>query len=187
MATTLGDSKHLAKPTMPNSSKSKARLRADKPTRDERSRVLFATADAPAPVAEPPIDLSDQIPADDPYRSNVPLDVVGVPLVLPDQLETPGDPPVVPLSILKPQNLQQWAQTGPHRVFEPGVRSTVQPPPKTAPRAVPAPPRGIGFADPARTDICLRRQSRREVMFATNRGGGDHKPPNRTQSSNYRC
>lgn len=48
-------------------------------------------------------------------------------------------------------------------------------------------PRFIGFIDPARVLVCIRRKVRREVMHAMGAAGGSVRPPHRTESSEIRC
>lgn len=52
------------------------------------------------------------------------------------------------------------------------------------------PPAKLRFAIPEKVKVCVRRQERREVLFARNiagRGGGRHGPYRRSASSYYSC
>lgn len=45
----------------------------------------------------------------------------------------------------------------------------------------------IGFANPKKVLICIRRKMRREVLLAKGRGGGGHRRPRRSHYSNIVC
>lgn len=44
-----------------------------------------------------------------------------------------------------------------------------------------------GYKLPALAAVCVRRNIRREVLFATGRGGGGKRPPKFNYTSSYRC
>lgn len=45
----------------------------------------------------------------------------------------------------------------------------------------------VAFAAPRETVVCVRRQSRKEVLFAKGKGGGGKRPPKRTWLSKISC
>lgn len=69
----------------------------------------------------------------------------------------------------------------------PAARLVATNPPDRPKRFVPA---SVGFKDPSRVSLCVRRRSRREVLFATGSGGRPrryHNKPRRNELSNYSC
>lgn len=50
-----------------------------------------------------------------------------------------------------------------------------------------APPAYVGFRRPDRVAICIRRKTRRQVLFAAGVGGGRVRPGKRTYKSGFHC
>lgn len=48
-------------------------------------------------------------------------------------------------------------------------------------------PYGIAFSNKTGTLVCIRRHTRRDVIMALGKGGGNHKPPRRNHNSNIWC
>lgn len=48
-------------------------------------------------------------------------------------------------------------------------------------------PSKIRFAVPKKVALCVRREQRREVLFAKGRGGGRHRPPTKNWYSDVSC
>lgn len=95
------------------------------------------------------------------------------------------------LSLIRPlrdlQLIEDRRQFHPEGVLRP-ARTLYE---RSASRNVVAPAKkfspAISFAVPAKVALCVRRKQRREVLFATGKGGGRHKRPRKNLFSNVRC
>lgn len=110
---------------------------------------------------------------------------------------------VSPVSTFSPilalEDRRQFHPDGPFRLPAARYRSSTQLVPKGVAHGRPvskgqirpvlhyAPPQSIGFTRPSDVAICVRRKTRREVLFAIGAGGGRVRKGKRTYKSRFHC